>query len=68
MMKMKEEEEEEEEEKGDVTANLEHFVDIASTEHLMNTGELVRLVGWEIGSKNTVMRASPPQKLASGTR
>ena len=34
----------------------------------MHIGELLRLVGGEIGRKHAILRASPPEKLAGGAR
>lgn len=51
-----------------VGPNLQHLVDIAGTEDLVDVGELVRLVGREVRGEHTVLRAPPPQQLARRAR
>lgn len=43
---------------------LQHFADIASTENLMNDGELVRVVGREVRSEDAVFCAAASQQFA----
>lgn len=47
--------------------NLQHFAYVASTEDPVNNGELVRIIRWEIRSKDTVLSTPAPEQLARGT-
>lgn len=47
---------------------LQELDDVASSEHSMRNGELVRLGGREVRGQDTLVHAPPAQDLAGGTR
>ncbi|RWW85568.1 hypothetical protein BHE74_00005727 [Ensete ventricosum] len=49
-------------------SNLQHFANVACAKHLVDHDKLVGFIGREEGSKDAVLGASPPEKLARSTR
>lgn len=45
---------------------LKHFADIAGAEDLVNDGELVGVVGGEVGGEDAVLGAAAAEELAGG--
>jgi hypothetical protein len=43
---------------------LQHLADIAGTKDLVDNGELVGILGWEVWREHALLRAPPPQQLA----
>jgi hypothetical protein len=44
--------------------DLQHLADIAGAEDLVDNGELVGVLGWEVWREHALLRAPPPQQLA----
>jgi hypothetical protein len=51
-------------EEGRNRTDLQHLADIAGSEDLMDDGELVGVIGREVGCEHALLRAPPPQQLA----
>ena len=46
--------------------DLQHLADIAGAKDLMDDGELVGVLRWEVGREHALLRAPPSQQLARG--
>jgi hypothetical protein len=49
-------------------ADLKHLVDISGAEDLVDNGELVGVLGWEVWREQALLRAPPPQQFARRAR
>jgi hypothetical protein len=47
---------------------LQHLADIAGAKDLVDNGELVGVLGWEVWREHALLRAPPPQQLARRAR
>jgi hypothetical protein len=49
-------------------ADLKHLADISGAEDLVDNGELVGVLGWEVWREQALLRAPPPQQFAGRAR